>query len=100
MRKLQLVSWIVALVVGLLVGGAPPLATAAPAASPAPPTLVAPPPAERLPEDANRRQLRYAEREAASPRSAEFKGGDSVAIYIGGGAVTLVLLIVLIVVLI
>lgn len=41
----------------------------------------------------------YAAREKAAPQLADFKGGDSTGIYIGGSTLAIVLLIVLIVIL-
>jgi hypothetical protein len=55
-------------------------------------------PAADSPETASKRQLRYAEREAATPQAAEFKGQGS-AIYIGGSTLAIILIVVLIVVL-
>ena len=51
-----------------------------------------------LPHDTQARQLRYAEREAASPGAKEFKG-NGVGIYVGGSTLAVVLVIVLVVVL-
>ncbi|MEP6652535.1 MAG: hypothetical protein ABJA82_04200 [Myxococcales bacterium] len=42
----------------------------------------------------------YAAREKAAPQLANFKGGDSAGIYIGGSTLAVVLLIVLLIVLI
>lgn len=42
----------------------------------------------------------YAAREKAAPQLADFKGGDSAGIYIGGSTLAVVLLIVLLVILI
>ena len=50
------------------------------------------------PEEANRQELRYAAREAQSPRLAAFEGGGA-GIYISGSALAVVLIVVLLVVL-
>lgn len=55
-------------------------APGAPAPAAPTPNVLPPPPAAPLPEAASRRHLRYAEREAASPRSADFRGSDVVLI--------------------
>jgi hypothetical protein len=80
--------------------GAPRLALAAPPATPAaqqPPPVVPPRPATPLPEAANRQHLRYADREAESPRTADFRGGEGprdrgarIEPYVAGVAVLLV----------
>ena len=49
--------------------------------------------------DGNFGKLAYAEREAQQPQAADFKGGESVSVYIGGSAVAVVLFVVLLVVL-
>jgi hypothetical protein len=56
-------------------------------------------PADGIPENANTRQLHYAEREAKSPNAAQFKGGYGNGIYISSGAVIVILVVVLVVVL-
>ena len=97
MKMQNLLKVAMAVALGLVVQGAPRLASAAPVAAVDPPALVAPTPPTTVPEKVNERQLRYAEREAQSPQSADFKGEHG-AIYISGGA-GLVLLIVLLIVL-
>jgi hypothetical protein len=83
----------------LMMGASPLVAQAAEPASAAPHLAGAPSPtANKLPEDVNRKQLRYAEREAQNPKSADFHGAGS-GVYISGSAVVIVLLIVLLVVL-
>jgi hypothetical protein len=98
-KKNHLGLWAASLGLGLTLLGAPAFAAtpatagateqAAPADSKASPR-----PAREL----STRQTGYAEREAASPRTAEFKGNGA-GIYIGGSTLAVVLIIVLIVVL-
>jgi len=82
---------------GLALFGAPVFAVAAPAqpvAAAASPARASRPPTS----EAQQRQRRYAEREAANPRAADFKG-NGVGIYIGGSTLAVVLVVVLVVVL-
>ena len=97
MTKEPLARWLAALALGLALIGAPALAHGAPASTPVL-SAGATTPAEAAPSDGHRRQLRYAEREAASPRAADFKGSGA-GIYIGGSTLAVVLIVVLIVVL-
>lgn len=97
MTKQTLARWLAALGLGLALVGAPTLAKGAPALMPSP-TAPAASPAARASGDAHERQLHYCQREAASPRAADFKG-NGVGVYIGGSTLAVVLVIVLIVVL-
>jgi len=89
-----------ALLVALL--GAPSIAAArttrgVPAAvAQAPARRVAPAPVAATAADASD----YAAREAAAPALGQFEGGDSAGIYIGGSALTVVLIVLLIVIII
>jgi hypothetical protein len=99
MSKRRLGLWIAALTLGLTLVGAPALAAPPVAPSPEAPASAAP---QATTDDSApakpSRQTSYAAREAASPHAADFKG-NGVGIYIGGGTLAVVLLIVLIVVL-
>ena len=99
MKKHRLGLWLTALALGLTLFGTP--AFAAPAASP-PSTQSAPAASPTETDGASKapgRASRYAQREAATPRAADFKGNGA-GIYIGGSTLAVVLLVVLIVVLI
>ena len=56
-------------------------------------------PATKTRPDAKRPELQYAQREAQSPQAAHFKGGEGVGIYVSGGALAVVLVVVVLVVL-
>jgi hypothetical protein len=91
--------WITAIGLGLTLVGAP--ALAAPPATPSSLRAAAtqggaPAPTRSLAAPA--RERGYAQREAATPRNADFKG-NGVGIYIGGSTLAVVLVVVLIVVL-
>jgi hypothetical protein len=58
-----------------------------------------PMPDSGVPVDGNFQKLGYAEREAQQHQTADFKGGEGVAVYIGGSALAVVLFVVLLVVL-
>ncbi|HEV3031201.1 MAG TPA: hypothetical protein VG319_06135 [Polyangia bacterium] len=98
MTKQTLARWLAALGLGLALVGAPTLAKGAPASTTSPTAPAAEGPAARASGDDHDRQLHYAQREAASPRAADFKG-NGVGVYIGGSTLAVVLVIVLIVVL-
>jgi hypothetical protein len=96
MTKPRLAHGLTALTLGLALAGTPALAAVAP---PTPPAV----PASRAGDDAapapaKSRARGYADREAAAPRAADFKG-NGVGIYIGGSTLAVVLVIVLVVVL-
>ncbi|SRR5258708_39740885 len=97
MTKQTLARWLAALGLGLALVGAPALAKGAPASTTFPTASVASP-AARASGDVHQRQLHYAQREAANPRPADFKGNGA-GIYIGGSTLAVVLVVVLIVVL-
>ena len=93
----RLARFIAVACLGLALSTVPSLANAA----------TTPPPAQTAPatkeipsssSDAHQRQARYAERQAASPRAADFQG-KGVGIYIGGSTLAVVLVVVLVVVL-
>jgi hypothetical protein len=94
----RLILWITALVLGVALVGTPALAasprTGSAAAAPAPAVESEGAPRPR----ADTRQARYAARETAAPRAADFKG-NGVGIYIGGSTLAVVLVVVLILVL-
>jgi hypothetical protein len=94
MTKQDLARSIAALGLGAALIGWPAVASAAPRPVPAATTTDVGAP----PSDVHERELRYAEREAASPRAADFKG-NGVGVYIGGSTLAVVLIVVLIVVL-
>ena len=99
MKITRLGLWAACLALGLTLLGAPAFA-ASPAAPDsaaslgAPATKDSPRPAHEIAS----RQTGYAQREAANPRAAEFKGNGA-GIYIGGSTLAVVLIVVLIVVL-
>jgi hypothetical protein len=97
MKKTRLGLWAASLALGLTLLGAPAFA----ATPDAPPSLgeTAPVPSKDSPAHGlSSRQTGYAQREAANPRTAEFKGNGA-GIYIGGSTLAVVLIVVLIVVL-
>jgi hypothetical protein len=101
MNLLRFARALAAASLGLVLSGAPALAATP---SPAQPPVVAPAEAHRspLPRDQDnaveQRQRHYAEREAAAPHAADFKG-NGVGVYIGGSTLAVVLIVVLVVVL-
>ena len=96
MKKTRLGLWAASLGLGLTLLGAPAFA----ATPDSPPALgeTAPKDSPRPAREVSSRQTSYAQREAANPRAAEFKGNGA-GIYIGGSTLAVVLIIVLIVVL-
>ena len=99
MKKNQLGLWAASLGLGLTLLGAPAFAATPTTAGATEQTTPAdskdsPRPAREV----STRQTGYAEREAANPRAAEFKGNGA-GVYIGGSTLAVVLIVVLIVVL-
>jgi hypothetical protein len=95
--------WLGFLCLGACLALAPPVARAG-TPSPAAPAEQKghesrPRPDASIPVDGNFHKPSYAEREAQQPQTADFKGGESVSVYIGGSAVAIVLFVVLLVVL-
>jgi hypothetical protein len=106
MTKRHLQRWIGALGLGACLvcasqiaraDGAPPVGAVGPAASARQPNR--PLPDAGAPVDGHFGKPSYAEREAQQPQVADFEGGESYGIYIGGSAVAVVLFVVLLVVL-
>jgi hypothetical protein len=99
MKKTRLGLWAACLALGLTLLGAPAFA-ATPATPDSAPSLgeTASKDSPRAAHEISSRQTGYAQREAANPRTAEFKGNGA-GIYIGGSTLAVVLIIVLIVVL-
>ena len=95
--KTLLARTLAAASLGLTLLAAPTLANAESVALPAP-TEPAAKGSIPLPSEVQQRQTRYAEREAASPNTADFEGKGA-AVYIGGSTLAVVLVIVLLVVL-
>lgn len=75
-----------------------PLATAAADSTPAAERAIAPARAATLDPSAD--SDRYAEREAAAPANAEFRGGASTVIVIGSSTLAIALIVLLIVILV
>ena len=97
MMNQRLSRAIAALGLGLALFGAPAIA----AAAPRPATTASPAASDATVGDVkpgDARERRYAAREAASPRAADFKG-DGAGIYIGGSTLAVVLVVVLVLVL-
>jgi hypothetical protein len=106
MTKRHLQRWIRSLGLGACLAFAPQIARAdgTPAAGSANAAASArqpnrPVPDAGVPVDGHFVKPSYAEREAQRPQTADFKGGESYGIYIGGSAVAVVLFVVLLVVL-
>jgi hypothetical protein len=95
MRKHHIAHLLTAISLGIALVGSPALASAASPTS-APAAEATSPVTPRRHEQA--RPATYAQREAASPRTGDFKG-NGVGIYIGGSTLAVVLVVILVVVL-